>query len=81
MEDPRVWVEKQETIKNGGQPKSHQQYEKRRRPGRLLVIIKVNGNQPDGEMLHVYGQKRNVAKRAVDKARSDMEADMYTKVN
>ena len=54
---------------------------KRGKPGRLLVIIKVNGNQPDGEMLHVYGQKRNVAKRAVDKARSDMEADMYTKVN
>ena len=36
MEDPRVWVEKQESIRNGGQLQSHQQYVKRRKPGRLL---------------------------------------------
>ena len=35
MEDPRVWVEKQEKIRNGGQPKSRQQYVERRKPGRL----------------------------------------------
>ena len=31
-------MEKQERIRNGGQPKSHQQYVKRRKPGRLLKI-------------------------------------------
>ena len=36
VEDPRVWVENQEKIRNGGQPKSRQQYVKRRKPGRLL---------------------------------------------
>ena len=35
VEDPRVRVEKQGKIRNGGQPKSHQQYVKRG-PGRLL---------------------------------------------
>ena len=38
MEDPRVWVEKKERIRNGGQPKSHLQYVKRRKPERLLKI-------------------------------------------
>ena len=32
------WVEKQEITRNGGQPKSHQQYVKRRKAGRLLQI-------------------------------------------
>ena len=38
VEDPRVWVEKQERIRNGGQLKSHQQYLKIRKPGRFLNI-------------------------------------------
>ena len=36
MEDPRVWVKKPKKIKNGGQPKSHQQYGISRKPERLL---------------------------------------------
>ena len=43
--------------------------------------ITVNGNQPDGGMLHLYGQKKKAAKRPVDKARNDMEADLYTKLD
>ena len=31
-------------------------------------------------MIHTYGQKR-AAKRAVDKARRDMEADEYSKLD
>ena len=57
-------------IRNGGQPKSHQQYVKRRKPG----------SQCDGEMLHLYGQKKKAAKKSVDKTRNDMEADLYTKL-
>ena len=36
MEDPRVWVEKQERIRNLGTTEGHQQYVKRRKPGKLL---------------------------------------------
>ena len=32
-------------------------------------------------MIHTYGQKKKVAKRAVDKARRDMEADIYSKLD
>ena len=32
-------------------------------------------------MLHLYGQKKKAAKKAVDKARNDMEADLYAKLD
>ena len=48
---------------------------------KVIGNIKVNGNQPDGGMLHLYGQKKKAAKKAVDKARNDMEADLYTKLD
>ena len=47
----------------------------------VIEKIKVNGNQPDGRMLHLYGQKKTAAKEAVDKPRNDMEADLYTKLD
>ena len=48
---------------------------------KVVEKIKVNGNQPDGGMLHSYGQKKKATKKAVDKARNDMEADVYTKLD
>ena len=32
-------------------------------------------------MIHTYGQKKRAAKRAVDKARRDVEADVYSKLD
>ena len=32
-------------------------------------------------MIHKYGQKKRAAKRAVDKARRDMEADVHSKLD
>ena len=43
--------------------------------------IKERGNEPDARMIHTYGQKKGAAKRAVDKARTDMEADVYSKLD
>ena len=43
--------------------------------------MKVNINQPVGGMLHLYGQKKKTAKKDVNKARNDMEADVYTKLD
>ena len=42
---------------------------------------KEKGNEPDARMIHTYGQKKRAAKRAVDKARRDMEADVYSKLD
>ena len=39
------------------------------------------GNEPDARMIHTYGQKKSAAKRAVDKARRDMEAYVYSKLD
>ena len=41
----------------------------------------MRGNQPDARMIHTYGQKKRAAKRAVDKSRRDMEADVYSKLD
>ena len=43
--------------------------------------MKVNINQPVGGMLHLYGQKIKAAKKDVNKARNDMETDVYTKLD
>ena len=32
-------------------------------------------------MLHLYGQKKKAAKKAMDKARNHMDADLYTKLD
>ena len=48
---------------------------------KVIENIKVNGNQADGGMLHLYGQKKKAATKAVDKARNYMEADLYTKLD
>ena len=48
---------------------------------KVIEKTKVKGNQPDGGMLHLYGQKKKAAKKAVDKARNDMEANLYTKLD
>ena len=56
-------------------------WKSKKESGKVIEKIKVNGNQPDGGMLHLYGQKKKAAKKAVDKARNDMEVDLYTKLD
>ena len=41
----------------------------------------VDNRSRIGGMLHLYGHKKKAAKRAVDKARNEMEADLYTKLD
>ena len=53
----------------------------RKEPWEVIENMKVNGNQPDGGMLYLYGQKKKAAKKAADKDRNDMEADLYTKLD
>ena len=48
---------------------------------KVIENMKVNGNQPDGGLLNLYGQKKKAAKIAVGKARNDMESDVYTKLD
>ena len=46
-----------------------------------LEKTKGRGNQLDARMIHTYGQKKKAAKKAVNKVRRDMEADVYSKLN
>ena len=46
-----------------------------------IAKTKDRGNHPDARMMHAYGQNKKAAKRAVDKARRDMEADVYGKLD
>ena len=44
----------------------------------VIEPMRVNGNQSDGRMLHLCGQKKNAAKKAV--YNPGMDADVYTKL-
>ena len=80
VEEHREKAECQGVVtKDGGQARLQRQYAKRRKPGKKLR--RPRRNQPDARMLHTYGQKKGAAKRAVDKARRDMEADVYSKLD
>ena len=52
-----------------------------RKEGSLENIEKTKEkeNQSDARKMHTYGQKKKAAKRAVDKARIYMEADLCSK--
>ena len=39
--------------------------------------IKDRGRQPDAELLHLIGQKKKAARRAVDKVRNNLEEEVY----
>ena len=60
---------------SGGQLKSHQQYVKRRKPGRLLGRSRSTEISLT-EGCCIYMDRRKTTKRAVVKARNDMEADL-----
>ena len=81
MEDPRVWVEKQEQNQQWWTTEVASAIREKKEAWKVIEKIKVNGNQPDGGMLHLYGQKKKAAKKAVDKARNHTEAYLYTKLD
>ena len=54
---------------------------KKKEAWKEIEKTKERGNQPDARMIHAYGQKKNAAKRAVDKTRRYMEADVHSKLD
>ena len=42
--------------------------------------IKDKGAQPDAGMMHLYGQNKKAARRAVDNVRNDIEVNVYIKL-
>ena len=68
-------------IRNGGQPKSHQQYVKRRKPGRLLKRSRSTEISMTERCCIYMDRRKKTAKKSVDKTRNDMEADLYTKLD
>ena len=54
---------------------------KKKEAWKEIEKTKERGNEPNARMIHTYGQKKRAAKRAVDKAMRDMEADVYSKLD
>ena len=69
-------------IRNGGQPKSHQQYVKRWKPGRLLKRPRSTEiSLREGCCIYYIWTEEKCSQEALDKARNDMEADVYPKLD
>ena len=47
----------------------------------MIDEIKENGEQPNTTIQHLYGQKKKVNRRAVDKAKKEMEEELYRKLD
>ena len=48
---------------------------------KMIEYIKDRGEQPPTSLKHLYGQKKKAARRAVDRARSSMEEELYRKLD
>ena len=48
---------------------------------KMIEGIRNRGEQPPTNLGHLYGQKKKVARRAVDRARRSMEEELYQKLD
>ena len=47
----------------------------------MIEGIKENGEQPNTTLQHLYGQKKKMTRRAMDKAKREMEEELYRKLD
>ena len=47
----------------------------------MIEGIKENGEQPNTTLQHLYGEKKKAARRAFDKAKSEMEEELYRELD
>ena len=43
----------------------------------MIEGIRYKGEQPSKGLMHLYGEKKKAARRAVDRARRSMEEELY----
>ena len=43
----------------------------------IIECIRYRGEQPPSGLRHLYGQKKRAARRAVDRARRNMDEELY----
>ena len=55
--------------------------EEKREVWKKIEVIRDRGEQPPTGLNHLYGQKKKVARRAVDGARRRMEGEPYRKLD
>ena len=48
---------------------------------KMIEVIKENGEQPNTTLHQLYGQKKKAARRAVDKAKTEMGEELYIEVD
>ena len=53
----------------------------KREAWKMVEGIKDRGKQPPTGLRHLYGQKKKVARRAVDRARRSIEEELYRKLD
>ena len=53
----------------------------KREAWKMIECIKDRGEQPPTSLRHLYGQKKKAARRAVDRARRNMEEELYRKLD
>ena len=54
---------------------------KEREIWKMIDGNKENGEQPSTTIQHLFGQKKKVDRRAVDKAKKEMEEELYRKLD
>ena len=47
----------------------------------LFVTLLENGEQSNTPLQHLYGEKKKAARRAVDKAKREMEEELYKQLD
>ena len=53
----------------------------KREAWKMIECIKDRGEQPPTRLRHIYSQKKNVARRAVDRTRRSMDEELYRKLD
>ena len=79
------------TPRKGGTPRSKNQgwwteevakaVGEKREARKMIEVIRHRGGQQPTGLRHLYGQKREAARRAVDTARRCMEEELYRKLD
>ena len=49
----------------------------KREAWKMIECIRYRGEQPPYGLRHLYGQKKRAARRAVDRARRNMDEELY----
>ena len=74
-------VHREAETNDGGWKRWRRQWGEKREAWKMIEGIRDRGVQPSTGLKHLYGQKKTAARRAVDRARTSMEEELYRKLD